>query len=88
MKLSRLFDDPAARSAVSAAEDDAAERMSRLTARERQVLAMITDGMLNKQAAHELGVSRRTIENHRLKLMEKTGVKTFSQLIRLTMIAE
>ncbi len=87
MKLSRLFDDPAARSAVSAAEDDAAERMSRLTARERQVLLMITDGLLNKQTAHELGVSQRTIENHRLRMMEKTGVRTFAQLVRLTIIA-
>jgi FixJ family two-component response regulator len=87
MKLSRLFDDPAAKAAIEAAEKDAIERMSRLTARERQVLLMITDGLLNKQTAHELGVSKRTIENHRLRMMEKIGVKTFAQLVRLTIIA-
>lgn len=87
MRLSRLFDDPAARAAVEAAEQDAIERLSRLTPREREVLLMITDGYLNKQTAHELGVSLRTIENHRLRLMEKIDVRTFAQLVRLTIIA-
>ncbi len=87
MRLSLLFDDPAARATVAAAEEDATERLGRLTPREREVLLMITDGYLNKQTAHELGVSHRTIENHRLRLMEKTGVRTFAQLVRLTIIA-
>jgi FixJ family two-component response regulator len=87
MRLSLLFDDPAAKAAVTAAENDAIERMSRLTPRERQVLLMITDGLLNKQTAHELGVSARTVENHRLRLMEKTGVKTMAQLVRLSLLA-
>lgn len=87
MKLSRLFDDPTVKAAVAAAEDDAIERMGRLTPRERQVLLMMTDGYLNKQTAHELGVSPRTIENHRHRLMEKIGVRTFAQLVRLTIIA-
>lgn len=87
MRLSRLFDDAATKAAVDAAETDAVERLSRLTPRELQVLLMMTDGLLNKQAAHELGVSPRTVENHRQRLMEKIGVRTFAQLVRLTIIA-
>jgi FixJ family two-component response regulator len=87
MKLAILFDDPAAKLAVANAEADAAERYGRLTVREREVLALITDGRLNKETAHELGISPRTVENHRQRLMEKVGVKTMAQLVRLAILA-
>lgn len=87
MQLSRLFDDPVAKAAVVAAETDAVSRIGRLTPREREILLLITDGLLNKQMAHELGISQRTIENHRLRVMDKVGVKTMAQLVRITIIA-
>jgi|DEB0MinimDraft_3_1074331.scaffolds.fasta_scaffold25212_1 two-component system response regulator FixJ len=87
MRVSHLFDHPGAKAIIAEAEADAAERFGRLTAREREVLALITDGRLNKETAHELGISPRTVENHRLRLMEKVGVKTFAQLVRLTILA-
>jgi len=87
MKLSDLIDDPIAKAAIANAEADAAERCGRLTPREREVLALITDGRLNKETAHELKISPRTVENHRLRLMEKVGVKTMAQLVRLTILA-
>jgi two-component system response regulator FixJ len=87
MRLSNLFDDPTAKLAVANAEDDAIERYGRLTARERQVLLLITDGRLNKETAHELGISPQTVENHRQRLIEKVGVRTMAQLVRLTILA-
>ena len=87
MRLSTLFDDPTVKAVVESAEREAVERFNRLTPREREVLHLITNGNLNKQVAHELGVSPRTVENHRLRLMEKIGCKTVSQLVRLTIIA-
>ena len=88
MRLDWLFvDDPIALSAVEAAIADASERLNRLTPREREVLLLVTNGHLNKQVAHELGVSPRTIENHRQRLMEKVGARTLAQLVRITILA-
>jgi two-component system CheB/CheR fusion protein len=68
-------------------EKIAAERIGRLTRRQKQILAMVTDGQLNKQAAHDLGVSQRTVENHRQALMKKTDTKTLPELVRLFLLA-
>ena len=87
MRLHHLFDDPTVKQVIAAAEDNAIERINRLSPREREVLVAVVNGRLNKQAAHDMGISVRTLENHRLRLMEKTGVKTFAQLVRLTIIA-
>lgn len=88
MRLSSLFDDPIVKKTVAAAELDAISRYNQLTLRQKQILAMITDGLLNKQTAHELGISQRTVENHRLELMKRVGVKTMTQLVRLRILAE
>lgn len=88
MRLSSLFDDPIVKKTVAAAEVDAIERYNQLTQRQKQILAMITDGLLNKQTASELGISQRTVEVHRLELMRRVGVKTMSQLVRLRILAE
>jgi two-component system, chemotaxis family, CheB/CheR fusion protein len=65
--------------------DETMALIASLTSRERQVMTMVTQGMMNKQIAHALGVSRRTIENHRAAVMKKLGVTSLSQLIRLAM---
>jgi len=56
-----------------------------LTAREREVLQLVSTGKLNKVIAADLGVSRRTIEVHRAHLMEKLGVRSLAQLVRIVM---
>jgi FixJ family two-component response regulator len=87
MRISALFDDSDLRQAVAKAEIDAVNKINSLSPREKQILEHITDGKLNKEAAAALGISIRTIENHRAALIEKTGVKTFAELVRLSILA-
>jgi FixJ family two-component response regulator len=53
-----------------------------LTRREQQVLAQIAAGASNKEAGRQLGLSSRTIEDHRAKIMKKVGVKNAAELVR------
>jgi two-component system, LuxR family, response regulator FixJ len=64
------------------------ERLESLTPREREVLGLMTQGKSNKQMAFELGVSQRTIEIHRGRVMEKTGAASLAQLVRMVMDLE
>jgi two-component system response regulator FixJ len=59
-------------------------RLDRLTPREREVLAMLVDGHMNKVIAGRLGISTRTAEHHRAHIMEKLEAPTLSHLIRST----
>ncbi|MDR0716977.1 MAG: response regulator [Azoarcus sp.] len=66
---------------------DTARRLAQLTAREREVLELIVDGKLNKQIADTLGISIKTVEVHRSRLMEKMGARSLASLIRQVMSA-
>jgi len=56
-------------------------RVGRLTPRERQVFELVVRGWLNKQIAHELGTSERTIKAHRHMVMEKCEVRSLAELV-------
>jgi two-component system response regulator FixJ len=58
---------------------------SQLTPRERQVLELITNGQSNKEAGRELGISPRTIEVHRARVMEKLGARNTADLMRIVL---
>lgn len=58
---------------------------SQLTRREREVLQLITNGQSNKEAGRELGISPRTIEVHRARVMEKLGAKNTADLMRIVL---
>jgi FixJ family two-component response regulator len=58
-------------------------RYELLTPREREVFQLITAGLLNKQAAAELGSSERTIKAHRARIMEKMNANSFAELVRM-----
>ena len=67
---------------------DARARIQQLTDREREVLALIAEGLQNKEVAARLNISPRTVESHRASIMLKTRAGTVAQLARLTMLAE
>ncbi len=66
----------------------AQDKLSNLTAREKDVLAGLLNGKLNKTIAFELGISVRTVETHRANLMAKAQAQSLSELIRLSLQAE
>lgn len=60
------------------------QRLATLTSREREVLAHIVSGRLNKQVAADLGTVEKTIKVHRARVMEKMQVRSLAELVRLT----
>jgi FixJ family two-component response regulator len=57
-------------------------RLSRLTPREREVFPLVVSGLLNKQAATELGISEITLQIHRSKIMQKMEAASLADLVR------
>lgn len=58
-------------------------RLSTLTPREREVLPLVASGLLNKQAAAELGISEITLQIHRGKIMQKMEADSLAELVRM-----
>jgi FixJ family two-component response regulator len=64
------------------------QRLSSLTPREREVFPLVVSGLLNKQAAAELGISEVTIQIHRGKIMKKMGAGSLAELVRMAGMLE
>ncbi|MFG1284968.1 chemotaxis protein CheB [Xanthobacter autotrophicus] len=65
----------------------AAEQLASLTHRQRQILELVLAGHPSKNIAADLGISQRTVENHRAAIMKKTGAKSLPALARLALAA-
>ena len=63
-------------------------RIEQLTPREREVLALVTQGKANKVIALDLNVSQRTVEIHRARVMEKMGASSLAHLVRMAIEAD
>ncbi len=60
-----------------------APRIAKLTPRERQIMDMIVQGKANKVIAIDLGVSQRTVETHRTRIMRKMQAKSLAELVQM-----
>jgi len=67
---------------------EAEVQLNGLTAREREVLDGLAQGLPNKTIAYDLGISPRTVEIHRANLMSKLGVRSLSEALRIAFAAE
>ena len=94
--LSKPFDQQDLRNAIEVAmgksrslrqsqelQLEARRKLETLTSRERDVLERVVTGALNKQIAMDLGISEPTVKIHRGRVMEKTGVESVAELVRL-----
>lgn len=63
-------------------------RLGRLTVRERQVLDLLVEGSASKLVADRLGISARTVDVHRSRIMAKFGVHSLAELIRQALLAQ
>ena len=66
---------------------DSAQRIARLSPREREVLDALVAGASNKVIAFDLGLSVRTVEVHRARMMERLGTRQLAEAIRLAVLA-
>ena len=66
-------------------QKDAAARVGTLTSRQRQIMNMVLAGQPSKNIAADLGISQRTVENHRASVMHKTGSASVPALVRLAL---
>jgi len=96
--IEKPIDDQALVAAIAAALDrdarergraqaaaGAAERFARLTGREREVLALVAEGRHNREIAVALGISPRTVEVYKARMMEKLQVHRLPDLVRLVL---
>ena len=87
-RIQRALERDAHNRAALTQHDRIRARFESLTPREREVLSLMTSGKPNKVMASELGVSQRTVEIHRARVMEKTGAGSLAQLVRMAMDLE
>jgi DNA-binding CsgD family transcriptional regulator len=72
---------------VSAGRRKAARQVAALTARQRQVMDLVIAGHPNKNIAADLGISQRTVDNHRAAVMKRTDSKSLPALVRTALAA-
>ena len=93
-------DDELIRRVQKALEEDARERgllqrreelerrWDELTPREREIALRIADGQANKRVAADLDISARTVELHRARILQKMGVRSLAQLVRMILVLQ
>ena len=85
--VERALDHSQDASKLVAWREDAARHMAGLTQRQKQIMEMVLAGCPSKNIAADLGISQRTVENHRAAIMKRTGVKSLPALARLAIAA-
>ncbi|MTW21864.1 response regulator transcription factor [Allochromatium palmeri] len=87
-RIEDAFAEDRRRREEAATEHDILERFRQLTPREHEVLTLTTCGLTNKDIARQLGISPRTVENHRARMMEKMGAGNLAELCRMSAVCQ
>lgn len=87
-RVHEALDEDRRRHGEQIQRDEIVRRMSRLTQRECEVMDRVADGKPNKVIAEELGLSPKTVEVHRARLMHKLEVDSLAQLMRIAILRE
>jgi two-component system CheB/CheR fusion protein len=85
--IGRALDQTRDSAKMALRHEAAATRLASLTGRQREIMELVLAGYPSKNIAADLGISQRTVENHRAAVMKKTGSHTLSALIRLALAA-
>ncbi|WP_284945048.1 chemotaxis protein CheB [Acidisoma cladoniae] len=85
--VARALEQAGDTSKRSAWHEDAASKLAGLTTRQREIMRLVLAGHPSKNIASDLGISQRTVENHRASIMERTGTKSLPALARLALAA-
>ena len=85
--ITRAIDQSHAIRIVEATRNAATALVAELTNRQKQIMEMVLLGQPSKNIAADLGVSRRTVENHRAAIMAKMGAKSLPELARIAQAA-
>lgn len=86
--IDRAFALEQQRTGAAADQKAMREKLSQLTAREREVLEQAAKGLHAKEIAAALGISPRTVEVHKTRIMEKLGVRNIGELVRFALTTE
>jgi FixJ family two-component response regulator len=86
--VSRALEDASETSRASAGREAAAGYVASLTPRQREIMSLVLAGQPSKNIAADLGISQRTVENHRASIMRRTGVQSLPALARLAVTAQ
>jgi two-component system, chemotaxis family, CheB/CheR fusion protein len=85
LSIERALEQTQDSAKLSAWREAAVARLASLTTRERQIMELVLAGHPSKNIAADLGISQRTVENHRAAIMQKTGSKSLPALVRLAL---
>jgi two-component system CheB/CheR fusion protein len=86
--VSRALEQSRDASKLSAWREDAARHLAALTPRQHEIMSLVLAGLPSKNIALDLGISQRTVENHRASIMRKTGATSLPALARLALAAQ
>jgi two-component system CheB/CheR fusion protein len=85
--IERALEQSQDSSKLFAWRERAAGHVADLTPREREIMELVLSGQPSKNIAADLGISQRTVENHRASIMKKTGSKSLPALARMALAA-
>jgi FixJ family two-component response regulator len=87
-RIHKAIEHDVQRRREKASHESVVARFAALTSREREVMQLVVDGKSNRAVAEQLGLSPKTVEVHRARVMSKVGAKSLAELVRLAHEAE